>query len=465
MEPDVRSWRRSVGEDQFDFVACASERNRATREAQGIAVVFAIGDPTVARRQCDAPSNVHFPSAAVESREHFRLPVGGVTRTCVGVFASIVVDHLHAQTVVIDPQAWNGPLQGVPAKAARIPGSAGSGEGVPRLRLGLAENCNLGPVALSQGVEVSACRVHRHEELSLGNLVAGRLRSTHEAPLRSAASLSTNGGVRSRLLPTPRAGGDSPPRNTVVMNPFPPGRRAISTAATWTQSLHYHPHVHLIVTAGGLSQDGRRWVPNRWGERYLFPVRVLSRLFRSSFVRALDRARAQGKLVFVGGAAELANDEGFAELKRDLYSRDWVVYAKRAFPGVRKLYRYLGRYTHRVGLSNSRLLSVDEQGVTIRTRAGTATFEVYEFMRRFLQHIPPKGFVRVRHFGLFASTHLARLHVVQKLLGNTTTDHGVSESTDVPAERPEEACPACLFGSLVRVEVDPDPSYEDLWDP
>jgi len=234
---------------------------------------------------------------------------------------------------------------------------------------------------------------------------------------------------------------------------------------TWTRSLHYHPHVHLIVTAGGLSDDGHRWVPNRWGERYLFPVRVLSRAFRSSFVRALVRARNQGKLDLTGeNVAELADEQGFADFKRDLYAKDWVVYAKRPFPGVSQLYRYLGRYTHRVGLSNERLLLVDDRSVTIRTRAGTASFAAHEFLRRFLQHVPPKGFVRVRHFGLFASAHTARLRTAQELLdceGRDTVEPSESDTCEAPAE----ACPSCLFGTLVREDVDPSPSAEDLWDP
>jgi len=234
---------------------------------------------------------------------------------------------------------------------------------------------------------------------------------------------------------------------------------------TWTQSLHYHPHVHLIVTAGGLSDDGQRWVPNRWGERYLFPVRVLSRAFRSSFVRALVRARTQGKLNLTGKkVVELADDQGFADLKRDLYGKDWVVYAKRPFPGVSQLYRYLGRYTHRVGLSNERLLLVDGRSVTIQTRAGTASFAAHEFVRRFLQHVPPKGFVRVRHFGLFASAHTARLRAAQGLL-SCHPGEAVEPSELDTREAPTEACPNCLFGTLVREDVDPSPSAEDIWDP
>jgi len=232
---------------------------------------------------------------------------------------------------------------------------------------------------------------------------------------------------------------------------------------TWTQSLHYHPHVHLIVTAGGLSEDGRCWIPNRWGERYLFPVRALSRAFRGAFVRALVRARNQGKLDLTRqDLAELANGESFADFKRDLYAKDWVVYAKRPFPSVSQLYRYLGRYTHR--LSNERLLFVGEGSVTIRTRTGTASFATHEFMRRFLQHVPPRGFVRVRHFGLFASAHTARLRAARELLDRDR--QGASEPSEPDASDPTlEACPNCLFGTLAREEVGPSPLAEDLWDP
>jgi len=221
----------------------------------------------------------------------------------------------------------------------------------------------------------------------------------------------------------------------------------------------------LIVTAGGLSEDGRCWIPNRWGERYLFPVRVLSRAFRSTFIRALARTRTRGKLDLTGqDVAELGDNLGFADLKRDLYAKDWVVYAKRPFPGVSHLYRYLGRYTHRVGLSNERLLLVDERSVTIRTRGGTASFATHEFLRRFLQHVPPKGFVRVRHFGLFASAHTARLRAAQELLDGERVEAPGPSDLDA-SEAPVEACPGCLFGTIAREVVDPSASVEDLWDP
>jgi len=186
---------------------------------------------------------------------------------------------------------------------------------------------------------------------------------------------------------------------------------------------------------------------------------------RGAFVRALVRARTQGKLDLTGeNVTELADGQGFADLKRDLYAKDWVVYAKRPFPGISQLYRYLGRYTHRVGLSNERLLLVDERSVTIRTRAGTASFATHEFLRRFLQHVPPKGFVRVRHFGLFASANTARLRAAQELLDGECLGTLAPSELDA-CEATPEACPSCLFGTLEREEVDVRPPVEDLWDP
>jgi len=226
---------------------------------------------------------------------------------------------------------------------------------------------------------------------------------------------------------------------------------------TWTSTLHYHPHVHLIVTAGGLSGDGERWVPNRWGSRYLFPARALARAFRSAFVRALLDARARGKLVYRGACARLSSGDAFTVLKQQLYAKDWVVYAKQPFKGVVQLYRYLGRYTHRVGLSNDRILDASERTVTIRSRRGPTTFGTLEFMRRFLQHVPPKGFVRVRHYGLFACSNLrTKLKRARELL---ETEEGARESPSGTEEREPEirTCPACFFGELQRHELLPCP--------
>ncbi len=226
---------------------------------------------------------------------------------------------------------------------------------------------------------------------------------------------------------------------------------------TWTTSLHYHPHAHLIVTAGGLAKGGSRWVPSPWGPRYLLPVKVLSRRFRARFLRRLERAEQDGKLEPSG--------ERLADLKPALYDTDWVVYAKRPFAGVRQLYRYLGRYTHRVGLTNRRLQDVTPERVTLRTRRGPVRFRPLEFLRRFLQHVPPKGFVRVRHFGLFASSNLrTKLARARDLL---EAEENELNNEEQPPEEPAAPleCPRCLFGELRREDLPPSLQCESAWDP
>jgi hypothetical protein len=176
---------------------------------------------------------------------------------------------------------------------------------------------------------------------------------------------------------------------------------------TWTRDLSYHPHVHAIVTGGGLAPDGR-WIPAR--RDFLFPVKVIGALFRGKFLDGLRLAHARGELVGNGaGADEQANID---RLIAALYEKSWVVYAKRPFGGAEQVIRYLGRYTHRVGISNARLIAVDEHGVTFRTR-GTkvATLPPDKFLHRFLTHVLPPRFVKIRHYGLLAAgnvnTHLA----------------------------------------------------------
>lgn len=178
---------------------------------------------------------------------------------------------------------------------------------------------------------------------------------------------------------------------------------------TWTRTLTYHPHVHCIVTGGGLSQDGLRWVPT--SKRFLFPVRVLSRLFRGKFLAGLRQAQAAGKL-------EGISARDFAVLVAQLYRKDWVAYAKRPFGSAEHVFQYLGRYTHRVGISNQRLLGLDERGVRFLTKDGqTLCLPPEEFIRRFLQHVLPHGFVKIRHYGLLAPAHVTtKLQVALRLL-------------------------------------------------
>jgi hypothetical protein len=170
---------------------------------------------------------------------------------------------------------------------------------------------------------------------------------------------------------------------------------------TWTRDLQFHPHVHCLVTGGGLAADASRWVAAR--RHHLLPVRVLSRLFRGKFLAGLTRDYTHGRLDLTGGGTALADPRGFVRLKRQLYRHEWVVYAKRPFAGAAQVFRYLGRYTHRVGLANHRLLAADDTGVRFATKHGRSVrLPPDEFIRRFLLHVLPPRFVKIRHFGLFA---------------------------------------------------------------
>jgi len=174
---------------------------------------------------------------------------------------------------------------------------------------------------------------------------------------------------------------------------------------TWTRDLRFHPHVHCIVTGGGLAPQGDRWISSR--QKYLFPVRVLSGLFRGKFLDGLATAYERGELNLEGACAVLANSEGFNQLKDTLYRKNWVVYAKRPFAGPEQVFKYLGQYTHRVGISNQRLVSLDDHGVCFRTKNGKqVTVAPAEFIRRFLLHVLPNGFVKIRHYGLLASSNV-----------------------------------------------------------
>jgi hypothetical protein len=179
---------------------------------------------------------------------------------------------------------------------------------------------------------------------------------------------------------------------------------------TWGSALTHHPHVHGIVPGGGLSADGERWVACKPG--FFLPVRVLSRLFRRRFLEELTKAHGAGQLHFFGEFAGLADAAAFADWLTPLRRCEWVVYAKRPFAGPQAVLAYLSRYTHRVAISNQRLVAMDERGITFRwkdyrskerARLKTMTLSPAEFMRRFLLHVLPGGFHRIRHFGLLAN--------------------------------------------------------------
>ena len=213
---------------------------------------------------------------------------------------------------------------------------------------------------------------------------------------------------------------------TIAADPKHLGAQIAATLVlhTWGSALTHHPHVHGIVPGGGLSPDGQRWVACKPG--FFLPVRVLSRLFRRRFLEELVKAYRAGDLQFFGEYAELANAKTFAEWLAPMGKCEWVVYAKRPFAGPAAVLAYLSRYTHRVAISNSRLISMDEAGVTFRwkdyrakgkTRHKTMTLEPQEFMRRFLLHVLPSGFHRIRHYGLIANhARKEKLALMRELL-------------------------------------------------
>jgi hypothetical protein len=177
---------------------------------------------------------------------------------------------------------------------------------------------------------------------------------------------------------------------------------------SWTRSLEFHPHLHCIVTDGGLANDGSRWIDGKGKGRFLFPVHAVGIVFRAKFVGAMRQARKEGKLHFSAKCATLADDKAFTRWCDELFNQNWNVYAKRPFGSVENVFEYLGRYTHRVGISNGRLISYDANGVCFYTKEGkTLTLPPLEFIRRFLLHVLPKGFTKIRHFGLMAPANIA----------------------------------------------------------
>ena len=186
----------------------------------------------------------------------------------------------------------------------------------------------------------------------------------------------------------------------------------LSVLHTWGQNLQHHPHVHCVVPGGGLSLDGSGWVAG--SPRFLLPVHILSRVFRGKFLAGLKQLMTQDRLQFHGSLDELRGPERFRQFLRKLYTHHWVVYAKPPFGGAEHVLRYLARYTHRVAISNNRLISFKDDRVSFRWKdyadggkQKVMTLSSDEFLRRFLIHVLPRGLVRIRHFGLFANRRRA----------------------------------------------------------
>ena len=224
-----------------------------------------------------------------------------------------------------------------------------------------------------------------------------------------------------------------------------------SVLHTWNQKLQHHPHVHSVVPAGGLAPDHSRWIDSQ--RKFFLPVDVLKEVFRGKFVEGLRELHAKGKLGFQGTLAPLQNPKAFAAWLRPLFRSPWVVYAKRPFGGAQHALRYLGQYTHRVAISNHRLVALTHGMVTFRWRDSAhksekrmMTLPVHEFLRRFLLHVLPTGFVRIRHFGLMAHRRRgASLPLCLQLLaqsGRVSADPS-SDEKKASSPRPLWMCPQC----------------------
>jgi hypothetical protein len=252
---------------------------------------------------------------------------------------------------------------------------------------------------------------------------------------------------------------------TIAADPKRLGARIGITSVlhTWGSAMTHHPHVHMIVPGGGLSEDGTRWIACR--PNFFLPVRVLSRLFRRLVLEMLVAAHEAGKLNFFGGHAALADTTAFAAFVAPLRRSEWVVYSKKPFGGPEAVLAYLSRYTHRVAISNRRLIAANETGVTFKfkdyridgpERYKTMTLATDEFIRRFLMHVLPKGLHRIRHYGLLASS--GRAENVAKARELLAVPPRVEEPDGPMAAEPEEPrvlprpCPCC-GGRMIVIET------------
>lgn len=246
---------------------------------------------------------------------------------------------------------------------------------------------------------------------------------------------------------------------TIAADPRHLGARIGITAVlhTWGSAMTHHPHVHMIVPGGGISADGKRWVSSR--PAFLLPVRVLGKLFRRLFLTRLIALHEAGRLAFFGSIAHLTDRRAFLRHLASVRKKRWVVYAKAPFAGPEAVLAYLSRYTHRVAISNSRLIAFDKSGVTFRykdyrrnraDRQQVMTLATDEFIRRFLLHVLPRGFHRIRHYGLLAgSARKASIALARKLL-----DVAAPPDEDIPAQSDDfrPSCPCC-GGRMIVIEV------------
>ena len=246
----------------------------------------------------------------------------------------------------------------------------------------------------------------------------------------------------------------------------------LSVLHTWGSAMIHHPHVHMIVPGGGFSLDGSKWLPCR--PRFLFAVEVLSQLFRRLFLDKLLAAHRAGQLQFFGNHAPLIDRQAFARLLAPLRTSKWVVYCKRPFGGPKQVLRYLARYTHRVAISNRRLIACDDKGVTFKwkdyRRKGAERYQLmtlatHEFIRRFLIHVLPAGFHRIRYYGLLASpSRAANVARARELLAMPLLPLDALKPASIDPSQPQinqHPCPCCggLMLIIERFERGATPRY------
>jgi hypothetical protein len=244
----------------------------------------------------------------------------------------------------------------------------------------------------------------------------------------------------------------------------------VAVLHTWGQTLQHHPHVHCVAPGGGLSLDGARWIGCRRG--FFLPIRVLSRLFRRLFLEALCAAFAAGDLGFFGALAELAKPGAFNCRLRELRRLEWIVYAKPPFGGPGQTLAYLSRYTHRVAISNARIVSMSDERVAFRWKdyrcrgkSKVMSLEAHEFIRRFLLHTLPDGFHRIRHYGFLANGRRAeKLALCRKLLDTPPLEETAQHTDEAAPSRARGRCPCCGGLMIILATVPrPQPKRPPFW--
>lgn len=241
----------------------------------------------------------------------------------------------------------------------------------------------------------------------------------------------------------------------------------LSVLHTWGQTLQHHPHLHCVIPGGAVSPDQTQWIGCPRG--FFLPVKVLSRMFRGKFLHGIKRAYRAGRLSFYERLSHLAQRKAFERELEPLYEREWVVYAKRPFGSAEQVLKYLARYTHRVAISNHRLEALEDGQVTFRykdyrkprDRQRMMTLDGGEFLRRFLQHVLPKGFVRIRHYGFLANRHRTQMLALCRSLLQADVRQPKVEPDSEPVEECK-LCPHCGVGRMLAVQAMARPRISEL---